>query len=98
LLSEKLRNSQQLTEERLRNADDRIASFEKEITASRSQAMFLKQQMDSASRALRANQEELQRLSAKGDATSTSGLASPATAAGRSPKGAGAVAGGKTKR
>jgi hypothetical protein len=36
LLSEKLRNSHQLTEERLRNADDRIASFEKEITASRS--------------------------------------------------------------
>lgn len=35
LLSEKLRNSHQLTEERLRNADDRIASFEKEITASR---------------------------------------------------------------
>jgi hypothetical protein len=36
LIEEKLRNAQQISQERLQHADDRVASYEKEITASRS--------------------------------------------------------------
>ncbi len=59
LFENKLREAFQITEGQLRESKDKIATLEEEVMAKRSSNHFMKQQLESTTRALRLNQEEL---------------------------------------
>jgi hypothetical protein len=59
LFENKLREAFQITEEQLRESKSKIATLEEEVMVKRSSNHFMKQQLESTTRALRLNQDEL---------------------------------------
>lgn len=62
LTEEKHRSAVMMAEERVKYAQEKATSMELEVAATRKSTHFLKHQVESTSRALKLNQDELERL------------------------------------